>query len=252
MTQQGDAPRPAATRRPLIYKDLTLIQLAAITIAADQFTKYLVQQLLSPGHSYPEQGFFRFTHTFNTGSAFGLFQNQNFPLILVAVVGITILVLIYRSQRWPTNMLRLSLGLQLGGGAGNLVDRIRLGHVTDFLDVGSWPVFNLADAAIVTGLVLLGWMFLRPRDRLHQESGVPERLQPEVVDEQKEPKDGYSYCPVCDGDMEAVSKGWRCSSCGVRESIDRAGQPSTSAASPELPDTLGASSSQPTAVGLDH
>ena len=58
-------------------------------------------------------------------------------------------------------MVRTSLGLQLGGAAGNLVDRITLGKVTDFIDVGAWPVFNLADASIVTGIVILAWLLFR-------------------------------------------------------------------------------------------
>lgn len=146
-------------RRP-IYKDWVLLQLLAIVFLADQFTKWLVREFLEFRESVPAEGFFRLTHTFNSGSAFGLFRDQNFSLILVSVVGITILYLIYRSQRQPGNLLRLSLGLQFGGAAGNLLDRVRLGHVTDFVDVGSWPIFNLADASIVIGLALLAWMFL--------------------------------------------------------------------------------------------
>ena len=161
-----------------IYKDLILLQLAALVFLSDQFTKYLVREFLSYRESFPVEGFFRFTHTHNTGSAFGLFQGQNTILILVAIVGITILALIYRSQRPPSNLLRFSIGLQMGGAAGNLIDRLCLlqascqgniltrlqqGYVIDFLDVGAWPVFNLADSAIVVGLVLLAWLFLKPR-----------------------------------------------------------------------------------------
>ena len=160
MVQKGEDTVPAAPRRPAIYKDLVLIQLALLVFLTDQLTKYLVREFLELHESFPEQGFFRFTHTFNTGSAFGLFQGQNMPLILVSMVGITILVLIYRSQRRQTNLLRLSLGLQLGGAAGNLLDRFRLGHVTDFVDVGSWPIFNVADSSIMVGLALLAWIFL--------------------------------------------------------------------------------------------
>ena len=148
--------------RPAIYRDLFLLQLTALVFLLDQFSKFLVRELLELRESFPEQGFFRFTHTFNTGSAFGLFQDQNFALILASVAGITVLTLIYQSQRRPTNLLRLSLGLQLGGAAGNLLDRLRMGHVTDFVDVGPWPIFNLADSAIVVGLVLLVWLFIAP------------------------------------------------------------------------------------------
>ena len=176
MNQIPDQPGRANPRRPTIYKDLVLLQLTALTFLLDQFSKFLVRELLEFRESFPEQGFFRFTHTFNTGSAFGLFQDQNFALILASVAGITVLTLIYRSQRDPTNLLRLSLGLQLGGAAGNLLDRLRMGHVTDFLDVGPWPIFNLADAAIVTGLILLVWMFLMPdaaKRKLSAPTGAP-------------------------------------------------------------------------------
>ena len=108
-----------------IYKDLVLIQLVLLVFLADQFSKFLVREFLVFRESFPDTGFVRITHTFNTGSAFGLFQDQNTPLILVSVIGITVLLLIYRSQRIPTGLLRLSLGLQMGGAVGNLLDRLR-------------------------------------------------------------------------------------------------------------------------------
>jgi signal peptidase II len=171
---------PGSERKPpsSVYRDLILIQLAALVFLSDQFTKFLVREFLLYRESFPVAGFFRFTHTHNTGSAFGLFQGQNTILILVAIVGIAILALIYRSQRPPSSLLRFSIGLQMGGAAGNLIDRLcvlqadchgnilarlQQGYVIDFLDVGAWPVFNLADSAIVVGLALLAWMFLKPR-----------------------------------------------------------------------------------------
>ena len=162
--KQGGEPSretgPVTTQRRPIYKDAVLLQLFVIVFLTDQFTKWLVREFIEFRESVPVDGFFRLTHTFNTGSAFGLFRDQNLPLIIVSVVGIGILMLIYRSQPQPGNLLRLSLGLQFGGATGNLLDRVRLGHVTDFVDVGSWPIFNVADASIVTGLALLAWMFL--------------------------------------------------------------------------------------------
>lgn len=154
--------RPA---RIPFYRDFTLLQLAAIVFLLDQFTKFLVQTYLPFGYSWPWQGFFRFTHTHNTGSIFGILQGWNFPLIFISFIGIFVLIMVYRSQPRPTNLLRFSLALQLGGAFGNLLDRLRLGAVTDFIDVGPWPVFNLADASIVTGLFLLGWFLLRPANR---------------------------------------------------------------------------------------
>ena len=160
-----------------IYKDFTLLQLAAIVFLMDQFTKFLVREFLPFGYSYPFDGFFRITHTHNTGSAFGILQGQNAPLIFVSFIGIFVLVMIYRSQPRATNLLRTSLALQIGGAFGNLLDRLRLGSVTDFIDVGAWPVFNLADASIVTGLILLGWLLLRPGAR-NGDSTVVEAGEP--------------------------------------------------------------------------
>ena len=191
----------ADAHRIPIYKDFVLIQLALLVFVIDQFSKFLARDRLLFRESFPTDGFFRFTHTHNTGSAFGIFQDQNTPLIVVSIVGVAILIMIYRSQRVPSSLLRLSLGLQIGGAVGNLWDRIRLGHVTDFVDVGAWPVFNVADASIITGLVILAYIFLVP--------------QPE----DQNLATGYNWCPVCDGEMRAVMNGWRCSTCGVRERV---------------------------------
>ena len=190
----ADAPRIP------IYKDFVLIQLAILIFVIDQFSKFLVRDQLLFRESFPRDGFFRFTHTHNTGSAFGIFQDQNTPLILVSILGVAILVMIYRSQRVPSGLLRLSLGLQIGGALGNLLDRVRLGHVTDFMDVGTWPVFNVADASIITGLVILAYIFL-------------------IAQPEEESTTGYNWCPVCDGEMRALVNGWRCSTCGVRERV---------------------------------
>ena len=191
----------AYAHRIPIYKDFVLIQLAILIFVIDQFSKFLVRDQLLFRESFPVDGFFRFTHTHNTGSAFGIFQDQNTPLIAVSVVGVGILIMIYRSQRVPSNLLRLSLGLQIGGALGNLFDRLRLGHVTDFMDVGTWPVFNVADAAIITGLVILAYIFLITKTEDQGISAV------------------YNWCPVCDGEMRSVLTGWRCSTCGVRERV---------------------------------
>ena len=155
---------PASGRRIPIYRDFILLQLAAIVFLADQFTKYLVQQFIPFGYSWPlwlGRDVLQFTHIHNTGSIFGILQGQNTPLIVVSCIGVFVLIMVYYSQPRPTHLLRLSLGLQLGGAFGNLVDRLRLGAVTDFIDVSRWPVFNLADASIVTGLLLLAWILLR-------------------------------------------------------------------------------------------
>ena len=121
---------------------------------------------------------FRITHVTNTGSAFGFFPSQTALLILASLVGIAILIIFYRHQPLPGLLLRTSLGLQLGGAAGNLADRLTLGGVTDFIDIGRWPVFNLADSAIVIGIGILAWFFLSPSKQAQpQQEQAPEEQE---------------------------------------------------------------------------
>ena len=243
----GSSPTGAASRasgpavKTPIYRDLVVLQLALLVFLLDQFSKFLVRELLPLRASFPYDGLFRFTHTYNTGSAFGILQGQNTPLIFVSFVGILILALIYRSQARPSNLLRFSLSLQLGGAFGNLLDRVLLGHVTDFIDIGPWPVFNLADSSIVSGLLLLAWVFLRPeRPPEGRVDAVPARV------------DGYSWCPVCDGEMVALPNGWRCIACGARERIDHAHLPMTDqtvAGTTALPGGDGPPKGKPARIG---
>ncbi|PKB65189.1 MAG: signal peptidase II [SAR202 cluster bacterium Io17-Chloro-G2] len=198
-----------------MYRDLVLLQLAALVFLCDQFTKFVVRVFLPYRFSFPEEGFFRITHTHNTGSAFGLFQDQNLPLIVASMVGITVLALIFQSQPRQGHLLRLSIGMQLGGAIGNLLDRFRLGHVTDFLDVGAWPVFNVADASIVTGLIMLGWLFL-VQDRTGRSGRQDDSASATVTGAGGQ---GF-WCPVCGGEMVALYGGWKCSSCGFKEKFD--------------------------------
>lgn len=234
MAKPADAPAPSAAASPQEFGEksgersgersgeklgprlplswhLPVLQLAVITLTLDQFTKYLVRELLAYRASFPDVGFLRFTHTHNTGSAFGILQGQNFPLIFVSFIGIAVLLAIYFSQPRPGNLLRFSLGLMMGGAVGNLVDRLHQGWVTDFIDIGPWPVFNLADASIVTGLALMAWIFLRPSPK-----GVPDSKAAPA----NEWVPGPTWCPICDADMVVLADGWRCTYCGVRERIE--------------------------------
>ena len=141
--------------------EMYVATLLVATFAVDQITKGWVKSHLQLGESIPTQGFFRITHTFNTGSAFGLFPDQTVILTAASVVGIGILLLFLRKQPIRGAWLYTSLGLQLGGAAGNLVDRLTMGRVTDFIHIGIWPVFNLADSSIVIGLIILAWLLFR-------------------------------------------------------------------------------------------
>ena len=195
-----------AQRRRPIYRDWNLLQLAALILTLDQLTKFVVRQTLDWHHSWPYSGFLRFTHVHNTGSAFGLFQDQNLVLLFVSVIGIVVLAFIYGSQRQPSRLMRMSIALMFGGAAGNLLDRMILGHVTDFIDIGPWPVFNLADSSIVVGLFLMGWLLIYRRD------GSADHAATAAAQ-------GQPDCPVCDGLMIDLPNGARCADCGVRERI---------------------------------
>lgn len=133
--------------------------LTGVVLVADQISKAIIIGWLDWRESWPAEGFFRFTHIGNTGTAFSLFQGNSDILAIVALGAVALLLWIYWSIGGRSPLIRLALGLQLGGAFGNLIDRVRLGHVTDFIDVGPWPIFNLADSAISIGMVLMIWFF---------------------------------------------------------------------------------------------
>lgn len=129
--------------------------LAAVIFAFDQVTKQMIEGWLAYGESWPADGFLRFTHIGNTGTAFSLFQGNSNILSIVALIAIGLLLWVYRTTGGQSLIIRFALGLQLGGAIGNLTDRLVQGYVTDFFDVGPWPIFNIADSAISVGMVLM-------------------------------------------------------------------------------------------------
>ena len=132
-----------------------LASVAAVTLAADQVTKYLIRANLTIGESWPREGFFRITHSFNTGGVFGLLSNQTLLLTIASIFAIGLIIYFYRAHGRQTWLTGLNVGLLLGGAFGNLIDRLVAQKVTDFIDVGPWPIFNIADSAIVVGITLL-------------------------------------------------------------------------------------------------
>jgi signal peptidase II len=142
---------------------------AALVLTADQVTKYLVAINVPLGGTWsPLPGplpLFQVVHAYNTGAAFGLFQNMNLVFIGVAIV-VSIGIIVYARQvRGDQLLLGVALGFTLGGSLGNLIDRLRLGQVLDFIDIGlgptRWYTSNIADASIVLGVMLLGLAMLR-------------------------------------------------------------------------------------------
>ena len=138
-----------------LYADWFLLSTIAVVLGADQLTKYVVKSNLRLGESWPSDGLFRLTHGTNTGAIFGLFPSQTAILIVASFVAIGFLFYFYRTHAMPRPLLRLAIGLQLGGALGNLTDRLAAGAVVDFIGLGWWPLFNLADSSIVVGMALL-------------------------------------------------------------------------------------------------
>lgn len=125
-------------------------------MALDQLTKALVTRALGQGQVILLfGGLVRLDYTQNSGAAFGILQARGLLFILVAVVVSAAIIVSYRRVVVSPLPVRVALGLVLGGSIGNLVDRLRLGYVVDFIDLRWWPVFNLADSSIVVGVLLL-------------------------------------------------------------------------------------------------
>ncbi len=138
---------------------LVLIPIAGVLIALDQWTKALVRQNLELGEMWMPlewlSPFARIVHWYNTGVAFGMFQDKNLLFSILALAISIILIIFYPKLTEEDWFLRIALGMQLGGSLGNLIDRITIGHVTDFISVGNFPVFNIADASITVGVAVM-------------------------------------------------------------------------------------------------
>ncbi len=141
-----------------------VIGLALISASLDQFTKSLVRNRLELGETWVPfpalASIFDITRTSNTGVAFGMFPNAGLFVTVIAFV--VIVAIIYYSftiehEQWP---IAVALGLQLGGAIGNLTDRLLLGPVTDFFHVHNFPLFNVADASISTGVAILALLLV--------------------------------------------------------------------------------------------
>ncbi len=144
-----------------------LVGLGGVIVALDQWTKWLVRTNLPfqatwlPDWLAPLGPYARIVHWNNSGAAFGSFQNGNSVFTVLALLVIAAILYYYPRVDKDDWTLRVAMALQLGGAAGNLVDRLSMGRVTDFISIGSFPVFNIADSAISVGVavLLLGvWM----------------------------------------------------------------------------------------------
>jgi signal peptidase II len=156
---------------------------AAFVLVFDQFTKQLITGTMLRGESRQIFGdFVRLTYVHNDGAAFGLDLGGRWSFIVVTIVVAAFIVFYYsRSEKTPT--ARWALALILGGALGNLVDRVRIGEVVDFLHLSvasvSWPIFNVADIGVSVGVGLLALHLFRKEHPEDVEADSPDSEGPE-------------------------------------------------------------------------
>lgn len=156
------------------WQDLMFLVIGSgVLVALDQWTKLLVLKYIPFGNTYlpeylsPLSEYFRFVHWRNSGAAFGLFQDGNLIFTFLAILATILIVTFFPSVDKKEWGIRLAMLFQLGGAVGNLIDRIRFGYVIDFISLGKFPVFNIADACISigVGILLLDVLITEIRER---------------------------------------------------------------------------------------
>jgi len=140
-----------------------LVAIALAALAGDQLTKHIVSSRLSLDGEVSVVGPLKIHHVHNSGIAFGFFSNATAVVTALTAVAVGWMLLFFARSGARHPILPVALGLLIGGSASNLIDRVRLGHVTDFLDLGFWPAFNLADSFIVLGVLILLAALLMPQ-----------------------------------------------------------------------------------------
>ena len=135
-------------------KILSFMSIIVVTLILDQLVKWLVRSQMVLGESIPLlQNVFHLTYIENPGAAFGLFKDKTIFFVIFTLIIIGIMVYLYLHQTNRKTLFAYSLALVIGGAAGNLIDRVVKGTVTDMFDFRIWPVFNIADMAVVIGLI---------------------------------------------------------------------------------------------------
>jgi signal peptidase II len=134
---------------------LGLVAIALTAVLADQVTKQLVVGTLALDEHVHVVGSFTIHRVQNSGIAFGLFPSATAIVIVLTTVAVAWMLVFFARSGARHPVLPAAVGLLIGGSLSNLVDRVRLGHVTDFLDLRFWPAFNLADSFIVAGVAIL-------------------------------------------------------------------------------------------------
>jgi len=164
--------------KKLVQKYWQIATIATVIVVLDQWTKGLVEANIPLGGRWlPESlawldPYARIVHWYNTGAAFGIFKEGSMIFTALAFVVIGLIIYYYPHVEEADWSLRLAMSMQLGGAIGNLTDRLTIGHVTDFISVGNFAVFNVADASISVGaaVLFLGIWIMERREKMNKES----------------------------------------------------------------------------------
>lgn len=146
---------------------MPILLVVVIVMFFDQLSKFYIQTHMVPGMSIPVvKDVFHITYVLNPGAAFGLFEHQTLFFLIVAVGLVAGAIYFYPRIPQQYQLLRFGIGLMVGGAIGNVIDRIKTGYVVDFFDFRIWPVFNIADAAIVCGVgcIVFTMIYLHKED----------------------------------------------------------------------------------------
>lgn len=166
--------------KELLRKYSGILGIAFVIVVLDQWTKGWVRANVPVGTSWlPDSWqwlspYARIVNWYNTGAAFGMFKDGSMVFTVLAFIVIGAILFYYPKVEHDDWSLRLALSMQLGGAMGNLIDRLTIGHVTDFISVGNFPVFNVADASISVGAaVLFLGVWLRERAEQKERTSEP-------------------------------------------------------------------------------
>jgi signal peptidase II len=172
--------------KKFLKNSIWLIVVTLLIVAVDQYSKWLVRSNLALGEMWSPwewlAPYARIVYWKNTGVAFGMLQGMNTVFIILAAIVSLGIFYFFHSIPKRDWLIRLALMLELGGALGNLIDRITVGHVIDFISVGTFPVFNVADSCITVGVIvlLLGvWI----QDRREKKQGNSRTDEKDTVNE---------------------------------------------------------------------
>lgn len=148
------------------WRDIVFGSVVLLVVIIDQITKVLIRANLALGEVFFDAFIFQIIHVQNTGAAFGLFKDHSLTLIITSIIGVIVILLLVflLRSRWrflESMWVRVGMGLVAGGTiSNNLIDRLRQGYVTDFLDFKIWPAFNVADASITIGVIIVAYRLI--------------------------------------------------------------------------------------------